>query len=166
MHLKMQFLTIALMTIGLTGCGSKYPTVSGTVTVNGKPVPKIQVVFAPQSNQESSIVGPVSTAITDANGRFSLKTRTGARGAVVGKHAVGFRWCDIHGDSLTSLKSAWREAQKNAPEEAKVIAERIESIKLKLKDRPQLPKQLQTEFELTAAGTTEANFELTDLKRE
>ena len=166
MPLKMQFLAIVVTSVILCGCGSEYPTVSGTVTIDGKPVSKIEVVFAPKSTENSAVVGPVSSAVTDSSGHFSLKTRTGSRGAVVGKHTVGFWWCDIHDDSLPALQAARREASQNAPDEATEITRRIESIKQKLKDRPHLPKNLQTEFELTAAGTTEANFELTDFGNE
>ena len=166
MHLKTKFLAIVLITIALSGCGSKYPSVSGTVTVDGKPISKIEVVFAPKPKADSAIAGPVSSAITDSSGRFTLKTRDGAEGAVVGKHAVGFRWCDIHGDSLQALQIAWQQTRSEAPEEAAEIAKKIESIKQKLKDRPQLPERMETEFELTSAGTTEANFELTDLGQE
>ena len=77
------------------GCGSsEYPTVSGKVTYDGQPLANIEVVFSPLSDSVDTIA-PYSTAVTDEAGVFSLKTRDGQLGAVVGQHRVGFAWSDI-----------------------------------------------------------------------
>src|SRR5262249_30714677 len=62
--------------------------VSGTVTMNGKPLVKAQVTFQPigGNNQDP---GPGSCGITDAQGRFTLLLLDKEKpGAVVGKHRV------------------------------------------------------------------------------
>ncbi len=76
----------------LAGCsGEPYSVaaVSGRVTLNGKPLDHAGVNFSPLATKGSLAPGPGSYAITDAEGRFSLKVvGTDARGAVVGKHKV------------------------------------------------------------------------------
>jgi hypothetical protein len=69
--------------IAAGGCskGVKLLPVSGTVTYKDKPVPRATVLFAPEK-------GPAATGVTDAAGRYTLKTSKLGEGAVVGKHAV------------------------------------------------------------------------------
>jgi len=67
------------------GCGEKIEVaeVSGTVTVNGKPLDMIHVEFWPDN-------GPRSWGVTDANGKFTLTLDTDEPkpGAVPGTHKV------------------------------------------------------------------------------
>jgi len=49
-----------------TGCGRPQTTVKGTVTLDGKPVPKAVVQFWPERRNASTAV-----AVTDAQGRFA-----------------------------------------------------------------------------------------------
>jgi hypothetical protein len=76
---------IVLLLLSLTGCWrtDKYPlgSVTGTVTLDGKPLPDAFVNFQPAG-------GPGSTAITDEQGRYSLSTIDGEPGAVIGLHKV------------------------------------------------------------------------------
>jgi hypothetical protein len=79
-----------LLPLPVLGCGG--PALSeawGTVTLNNQPVPNAEVVFLPDSTQGTE--GPRSSAITDAEGRFILRTDDGRPGAVVGKHRVTVR---------------------------------------------------------------------------
>ncbi len=76
-------LTIALCP--LCGCGSSdrpdLGTVSGTVTLNGQPLPNAEIVFQhPQKR--------FSTATTNENGRYELIYIRDIKGAAVGKHSV------------------------------------------------------------------------------
>jgi len=69
----------------LVGCGQKGPKMAkvvGTVTVNGEPVAKANVVFAPESGQR------VASGGTDDEGNFELGTFAIDDGAIVGKHRV------------------------------------------------------------------------------
>ena len=83
---------IAVFVVGalvLAGCsGSRYPTapVSGTVKMNGKPLPSAAMTFQPMGG------GMASVGVTDTNGRYTLEFLTGeVVGAVVAKHRVIIR---------------------------------------------------------------------------
>ncbi len=70
----------------VAGCGrSDLPdlgTVSGKVTLNGVPMADAIVNFTPSGP------GRPSTAVTDAEGKYSLIYLQGVDGAIVGEHAV------------------------------------------------------------------------------
>jgi hypothetical protein len=72
------------------GCGAsgrELGTVSGRVTLDGKPLEKARVNFQPQSAERNTGVG--SYALTDANGDYTLKLiDDSAAGAFVGTHRV------------------------------------------------------------------------------
>jgi hypothetical protein len=76
------------------GCGRTplLAPVSGTVTLNGKPLPNVQVEFWPETS------APRSTGMTDEQGRFTLVTDTGSPGAVVGSHKVILHDLAIYGE--------------------------------------------------------------------
>jgi len=68
----------------LSGCSSSplavYP-VTGTVTYDNKPVEGAQVLFQAEG-------APPAQCITNAEGKFTLKTSIAGEGAVVGTHKV------------------------------------------------------------------------------
>jgi hypothetical protein len=75
--------------VSLVGCGnSRYVPVSGVVMLNGKPYPDALVQFQPVATKENPEPGRASSARTDANGRFTLKSVDGHEGAVAGKHRI------------------------------------------------------------------------------
>lgn len=67
------------------GCGPAdglhLATVTGTVTLEGQPVPEAVVMFTPEA-------GGGSSGVTDVDGRFQLTYNSDRQGAVVGKHQV------------------------------------------------------------------------------
>lgn len=70
----------------LTGCGSSGPalgTVTGTVTLDGKPVPAALVTFISKEADGTSSYGK-----TDANGKYQLEFTTERFGAMLGNHDV------------------------------------------------------------------------------
>lgn len=73
----------------LTGCGEKGPLlvpVTGTVTLDGKPIEKASVTFMPAEGQPQPASGE-----TDAQGKFKLRTTIGPKdyvGALPGKFLV------------------------------------------------------------------------------
>ena len=79
-----------------SGCGRAGPktsSVTGVVTIEGKPEADLQVTFEPQVPKGEKItgsaVGGISVGITDAEGKFELTYRDGKqKGAVVGPHLV------------------------------------------------------------------------------
>jgi hypothetical protein len=89
-HLIVLFVSLAVISFSL-GCG-KQPAelvpVSGTVKIGGQPAANIMLRFMPDVMKENS--GPTSSAITDENGQFTLKSDDGRDGAVVGDHVVTF----------------------------------------------------------------------------
>ncbi|HEY2786676.1 MAG TPA: hypothetical protein VGJ05_17060, partial [Fimbriiglobus sp.] len=85
------------VTLALVGAGcSRGPTlapVSGTVTLNGKPLANVQVEFWPEGS------APRSVGMTDQQGRFTLTTDgEGKPGAVVGSHKVVLHDLNIYGE--------------------------------------------------------------------
>ena len=71
------------------GCGGGGPSdvpelgsVTGTVTVDGKPAANVTVAFAPEGG------GRPSTGTTDAEGEYELIYSSTNTGAMVGKHSV------------------------------------------------------------------------------
>jgi hypothetical protein len=74
------------------GCGSSnYPLaqVTGKVTKSGKPVSGASISFQPMASSGNANAGPGSFGITDAEGRYELKTfREKTTGAVIGRHRV------------------------------------------------------------------------------
>ena len=151
-------LTIACLCIGCSD--SEYPAVSGQITYEGKPLANVQVVFNPVSNSTAD-VAPYSTAVTDDEGVFSLKTRDGQSGAVVGQHRVGFSWSDIKSYTVRNYKQALSET-KDDPERQAELKQQLATAKQKLDSRPALKADLQTEFTVPTAGADNVNFELTD----
>lgn len=80
-------LTALLMSVAVLGCGGgsdlNLRPVSGVLTWDGgDPIADASITFMPEDG------GPSSTAKTDSDGSFELRTGTGASGAVVGKHKV------------------------------------------------------------------------------
>jgi hypothetical protein len=78
----------------LAGCGPGYRVaeVDGLLTIQGKPGKKVNVQFVPDIDKETK--GPLSSADTDDEGRFTLVIRQNQdqeqSGAVVGWHRVVF----------------------------------------------------------------------------
>jgi hypothetical protein len=70
------------------GCGGlKTAPVSGTVKMDGKPLPNASVTFQPLGEGNMN-PGPGSYAKTNENGEYSLAVDPSTRGAVPGKHRV------------------------------------------------------------------------------
>ncbi len=84
---RVLLLTCCLLLVAL-GCSRSDapPTalVEGKVTMGGKPIPNIGVVFFPLG------AGPLASGNTDENGLFQLTTVKPNDGAPLGKHRVAF----------------------------------------------------------------------------
>jgi len=71
----------------LSGCGSDDPPmapVSGRILVDGQPVAKLRVSFSPVGSKDNPYAGEGSVGTTDEEGRYTLRSLHGKRGAVVG----------------------------------------------------------------------------------
>ncbi len=78
----------SMLTFICVGCGGRYPLapVSGTVTVDGNPLPDATVTFSPI---DAGAEAPASFGRTDQAGKFNLTlVSDDSRGALVGKHKV------------------------------------------------------------------------------
>jgi hypothetical protein len=118
------------------GCGStKIAPVSGRIMLNDKPLAKASVTFAPIGGKDKE-PGPSSAAITDADGRYTLKLiGQEGNGAVVGKHKV-----------MVALQEEV-DTSDDAP--------------IKLKQLPlKYNGQTTLEFDVPAGGTEAADFDL------
>lgn len=87
-----------VLTTALSGCsgrsgGPSLTQVSGTVTLDGNPLPNASITFQPVGE------GRPSLGSTDSSGRYTLEYTEGIRGAVNGKHVVQI--------------STWQEAYDN-----------------------------------------------------
>lgn len=93
----------AVLALGCTllgGCSKspfKVVQVSGKITLDGQPQPKLNVTFAPlRTSQEAQEAGLMSSATTNDEGVYELILQDGTgrtKGAVVGKHRVTVaRW--------------------------------------------------------------------------
>src|SRR5262249_19326936 len=124
------------------GCaGSNVAPVSGTVTLNGKPLAHATVVFQPESAGKNP--GPGSSGTTDEKGRYTLRVMTTkAPGALVGKHKV----------SITADEGD-REGESSAPSSTnKVIRKALVP--------PEYNVQTKLTFDVPAGGSTSADFDL------
>lgn len=71
--------------LGVVGCGEKRPPlapVSGTVTLDGDPLPDVSVEFYPEAG------GRPGRGVTDADGKYELVFDSGVRGGQVGMNKV------------------------------------------------------------------------------
>jgi len=131
------FLTLLALACALpAGCSSRTAPVSGRITLNGKPLAKASVTFAPIPAKGEQEPGPSSAAITDADGRYVLKLiGQSGKGALIGKHKV-----------MVALLEETATSDDNP---------------VKLKQLPlKYNGQTTLEFEVPAGGSSKADFNL------
>ena len=116
----------------LTGCsGSGEPLpelaqVTGTVTLDGKPIENVSVIFQPETADVGS-----SRGTTDAEGKFSLMYNQDAGGAVPGKHAVRFNVMEADATGLLPDKYT----RNNSGLSADVTQDGTNDFKFELKSK-------------------------------
>ncbi len=118
----------------LAGCspgGPEIATVTGTVTMDGKPLPLAAVVFIPENGRPAG-------ATTDDGGRYSLSFSEGRDGAIPGKNRV----------LITTKRDPWRDAKGEARPSAK------EKVPMKYNAKSEL------EFVVESGKSNLANFDL------
>ncbi|MEM7811681.1 MAG: hypothetical protein AAF532_09415 [Planctomycetota bacterium] len=94
--MRLSFAAAAAVCTLAVGCsgdnqdGISFARVSGRITINGEPAPGIEVSFNPIMEDGALLSGPVSSARTDTEGRYTLITTSGKSrpAAVVGRHDV------------------------------------------------------------------------------
>lgn len=81
-----KYLVLLTITAMACGCGDGNPKtypVSGTVTLDGKPVPKAMLLFTLEGSTNKA-----STTLSDDQGKYALSTFKQGDGAVPGKYIV------------------------------------------------------------------------------
>src|SRR5262245_40034124 len=134
---------VLMLLAGLAaGCGGRaVAPVSGRVTLDGKGVPGVHVAFQPIATGSDKNPGGGSYAITDAEGRFTLRLVEGEQpGAIVGKHRVEITTRGLEADPTSDLRV-------KAPPGAVSIPEKYN-------------RTSDLTFDVPAGGTSEANFDL------
>jgi hypothetical protein len=138
------------LALSLSGCGKGgYASVSGVVTLDGKPARHVMVMFQPMASKDKPEPGRGSTTFTDEQGRFTLKTDDGKPGAAVGKHKV--RISSVYSEKLKGYE-LW-EPGVNEP--TKSVADPIP---------PEWNSESNKEFEVPSGGTDQANFNIVTKK--
>lgn len=87
--------------LAAAGCsgGPRLAEVKGTVTLEGRPLPRVLVEFIPDAT-----TGPRATGTTDENGQYTLTCDDQRRGAVVGPNRVVLRDLEVMGDKFLGRK--------------------------------------------------------------
>jgi hypothetical protein len=120
------------------GCGrsGKLAPVSGSVTLDGKPLAGALVSFQPVASQ-GTVAGIGSYGTTDAAGKYSLRTTdTDSTGAVLGNHRVEIN---------LKVESDDRDPRSRPP--AKTLPTKYN-------------RNTELQFKVEPGGTTAANFDL------
>ena len=148
----------------VAGCGPSSPgtivPMSGKLTLDGNPMPGVEIVFSPSEVDGVANPGPWSVAVTDEEGNYELKTRYGEKGAAVGMHYVTMSYADMEPGAMEEILGDLADAKSSGEglEEAKA---EYEALLKKLKGRAIIPASAEGEYEVPAGGNTNANFELT-----
>jgi hypothetical protein len=136
---------VPLALAAVLGCGKPYRVapVSGRITLDGKPLAKATVSFAPLGTKDNQSPGPTSHGGTDAEGRYSLSLSVNppTPGSVVGKSRVFIT--TLHSDPAADDRDA------GGP---------VKRVKDKVPDRYNMKTELV--FEVPSEGTDKADFEL------
>jgi hypothetical protein len=106
----------------ICGCsrGPEFAEVEGKLVKGGTPLKNVRVEFWPEGD------GPKSSGVTDAEGRYTLKSEDGKKvGAVVGAHKVVLKDLEFYGDQFLGRKAeSMPTLNKNAKERfARVLAD-------------------------------------------
>jgi hypothetical protein len=125
------------------GCGSKdLVPVSGTVTLNGKPLVGATVTFLSVADEGSAYAGTSSLGKTDKDGHYSLQTTKGAKGARVGKYRV----------SISLLKEQVGDRDERRPRGGWKLADEVPTL---------YNEKTTLTFDVPDGGTDQADFPLT-----
>ena len=109
---RLLLLAACLLAVVSLGCGPRGPSlgqVTGTVTLDGKPLPGVSVTFMPES-------GGVASGITDASGKYEI-THSDGKGAPVGKNKVAVKTMNAPAAAVDIS-----QLPSDSPEYAKMMA--------------------------------------------
>ena len=135
-------LGVVLLAVG--GCGDggrKLVPVSGTVKVNGQPTANLVVSFQPLGGESEENPGRGSSAVTGADGRYTLIYDGEKPGALTGKHRVRI-FPQVSGGGRGEAEAAAGPAKPSA-----YIP-------------PEWNEYSKVDFEVPAKGTDQADFDI------
>jgi len=163
MKSRIQFAIPCLMAaLLIVGCGPSSGTiapVTGKLTLDGKPMPGVEIIFSPKMVEGNANPGPYSFGTTDDQGNFELKTRYGDEGAVVGWHLVSMQYSDIEAGVMEELRGELADIKASGEEGAAEVLAQIDEVTKKLKGRAIIPADAEGEFEVIKGKNNVANFE-------
>lgn len=64
--------------------------VNGTITLNGEPASGVTIILFPQQDASGNLPKDTAFGISDENGHYAIKHRSGAEGVEPGQYAVTF----------------------------------------------------------------------------
>lgn len=111
---------LSLILCGGCGGGPNTAEVAGTITIDGKPVPEVQVTFQPVDGSRASV------GVTDATGRYRLDYSPSASGALIGEHRVTITAADqeLEADEI-STDSTMLEGPSNPANEYRGVEKKV-----------------------------------------
>ena len=134
---------VAVLPVACSSGEYQVASVSGQVTVNGKAVEKVAVMFQPVAVEGNINPGPGSYGITNSDGRYYLKLiGKETKGAVVGKHKVRI-------ENYTEPDDPSDDRPRKRPKPAVQIPAKYNAIEARL------------ECDVPAGGRKDADFALT-----
>jgi hypothetical protein len=136
---------LGCLLVAVLGCGGskKFASVSGKVTMNGKPLAGATVSFQPVAPEGAPAPGPGSVGKTDDNGDFRLETTTGQSGALVGPHRVSISLIEATGSTGD---------ERHPPRGGPPLTEKISA---------DFNSDSKVTFDVPSGGTNSANFDVT-----
>lgn len=78
-------LALGVLAFGAAGCSSRGPEIKGTVTLDGKPMPKARVSFEPLDNKTTAFS---ASAVCDESGNFDVVPQGDGRTLNPAKYGV------------------------------------------------------------------------------
>ena len=150
---------IPLLAIGCVGDGFTLAPVTGTVTFDGTPVADLTVTFSPKSTEDNPTPGPFSTATTDSEGKFTLTSRAGKPGAVIGPHRVTIRLpADATSEKLRDANDRVKDLRGADAATIQAAKDDVARIEKKIKEYAFIPARYLNspivELEVPAEGLT------------
>lgn len=118
--------SVAFLTgVVVIGCGRgpdlpPMSKVSGTVTLNGRPLPRGTVQFVPDVARGTE--GPSGVGLIDENGHYEITT-AGVKGALVGHHKISVEAEEEYDETTISMGPSLIPRRYNNPETSGLTAE-------------------------------------------
>ena|SRR3990170_2915625 len=133
-------LLVGFVSVAAAGCGHRAdlpPTakVSGTVRLDGQPLPRGTVQFVPDAAKGTE--GPPGVGYIEENGDYEIIT-AGVKGAVVGHHKIGVKAEEEYDQTAISMGPSLIPRRYNNPETSDLAAE------VKKREKNEIPLELSS----------------------